>query len=104
MSERTEGGERLGPDHCGGSSGVDERTIEQAEPELVSKQPPGGGVDTRFVDLAGTHKRDQDLGAVLAAELIDSRVKRLDDPLSQAEVFDPPALRLDQPAIDDFVC
>ena len=40
---------------------------------------------------------------MLAAELIDSRVERLDDPLAQAEVFDPPTLRLDEPAIDDFV-
>ena len=69
---------------------VDVRVVEQPEPELVAEQPPHRRVDARLVDPARAHELDDDLGAGLAAELVDAGVEAFSARSSRAQVLDAP--------------
>ena len=69
---------------------VDVRIVEQTEAELVPEEPPRRPVDPRLVDASRADELDDDLGARLAAELIDARLDRLERAFLPAQVLDAP--------------
>ena len=69
---------------------VDERVVEEAEPELHREQAPGRRVDARLGDPALRHEVEQHVDALLAAELVGAGVEDALHPLVRVEVLDAP--------------
>ena len=73
-----------------GRVGIDVGIVEQAEPELVAQEAARRLVDARLADLAAADERDDDVRAVLAAELVDAGLERLQRALLPGQVLDAP--------------
>ena len=92
------GTERRVADDLAGGVGVDEGVVEEAELELEAEQPADRLVEAGFGHPTGVDEPDDDIGAVLAAELVDAGVEELDEPVLGAQVLDSPRLRRSQRA------
>ena len=69
---------------------VDERPLEQTESELLLHDPPHRLVESRLGDLAGVDRRDERRRILGPAELIDSGLHRLHEPLALRQLLDSP--------------
>ena len=77
-----------------GRVGIDVWVVEESQAELVAQDAPRGLVDARFRDAPFLDELDEQLGQLLAAELVAAGVENAGQPVCRVELFDAPGLGL----------
>src|SRR3546814_954376 len=77
--------------------------VEQPQTKLQLEQAPRRLVDARLARTPLSHEVDQQIDALLAAELIAARVEHGEEPLRRVEMLDAPRLRRQHLPLSDVV-
>ncbi|GJD03055.1 hypothetical protein ColKHC_11880 [Colletotrichum higginsianum] len=85
-----EAGEVVVADDAGGGLRVDEGVVEEAEEELLAQEAPDGDVEPLLRHVALLDELDDELDALLAAELVDAGVEDAGGALELRQALDPP--------------